>query len=150
VKDGLRLVEPNENLATSFMTTADDFLGTMNRERNYNMKAALSAAYYSMYNALYAVLSKIGLKCEIHACTIECIPSLLSDYYSKEDLVIIKKGLEAREIAHYRADEIVTENDKDFVLKQTPFFLSKSKEVLATLNEKDIEVIRKKLKPYKK
>ncbi|SRR3989344_2637487 len=132
------------------MSTADDFLGTMNRERHYNMKASLSAAYYAMYNSLYAVLSKIGLKCEIHACTLECIPSLLSSHYSKEDLISIQKALEAREISHYRADEVVADKDKSFVLSRAPFFLNKSKEVLASLNQIDIEVIRKKVKIYMK
>lgn len=147
-KDGLRLAEPNDNLAQSYMSTADDFLGTMNRERHYNMKASLSAAYYAMYNALYAVLSKAGLKCQIHACTIECMASLFTGHYSKEDITNIRRALEAREISHYRADQVVTEEDKNLVLREAPFFVSKSKQILAALNQTEIEAIRKKVRGF--
>jgi len=72
-KDGIRLIEPNDNLAESYMKMAEEAPGTMNREKNYNLNFAISACYYSMYYSLYSILMKIGVKCEIHSCTLEFI-----------------------------------------------------------------------------
>ncbi len=91
-KEGIRLIEPNDNLALSYMKMAEDALGTMNREKNFNMTFAISACYYSMYYSLYSVLMKIGFKCEIHSCTLEFMKIFLSDFYSEKDIKIIKKA----------------------------------------------------------
>ncbi|MFH1317027.1 MAG: hypothetical protein ABII01_05910 [Candidatus Woesearchaeota archaeon] len=63
-KQGIRIVEANDNLADSYIKMAGDATGTMNREKKHNMVFAVSACYYSMYYSLYAVLRKIGVKCE--------------------------------------------------------------------------------------
>ena len=62
-KDGIKLIEPSDNLSLSYMQMADNALGTMNRERKYNLTFAISAGYYSMYYSLYSVLMKLGIKC---------------------------------------------------------------------------------------
>lgn len=142
-KDGIRLVEPNENLAESYIKMADEALGTMNRERNYNLKFAISACYYSMYYSLYAVMMKIGVRCEIHSCTLEFMKFALGNFYSQEDIKIIKKAFDARGIAQYYVDKIVAKEDSDFIMEKAPYFINKSKEVLAKINQKDIERIRK-------
>ncbi len=145
-KDGIRLIEPNDNLAESYMKMAEDALGTMNREKNYNLNFAISACYYSMYYSLYSVLMKIGIKCEIHSCTLEFMKFALSEFYSKDDIKIIKKAFNARSIAQYYVDKIVSKEDSDFIIEKASYFISKSKEVLSMINQQDIEKIRKKLK----
>ena len=37
-------------------------------------KWKIITAYYACYNALYALLIKAGIKCEIHDCTLELMP----------------------------------------------------------------------------
>ena len=51
-KDGIKLIEPNDNLARAYMKMAEDSLGTMNRERNPNLRFAISVCYYSIYYSL--------------------------------------------------------------------------------------------------
>ncbi|MBU0528996.1 hypothetical protein KKF86_04470, partial [bacterium] len=80
---------------------AEDSLGTMNRERNYNLMFSISACYYSMYYSLYSILMKIGIKCEIHSCTLEFMKIMLKEYYSKEDIKTIKKAFDLRILAQY-------------------------------------------------
>ncbi len=63
---------------------AEEALGTMNRERN-----SISACYYSMYYSLYAILMKLGIKCEIHSCTLEFMKFSLSQYYLEDEIDII-------------------------------------------------------------
>jgi len=144
-KDGIRLIEPNENLAESYIKMAGEALGTMNREKNYNLKFAISACYYSMYYSLYAIMMEIGVKCEIHSCTLEFMKFALGNFYSPEDIKIIKKAFDARGIAQYYVDKIVSKEDSDFIMEKAPYFIGKSKEVLSKINQKDIEAIRKRI-----
>ena len=145
-KGGIKLVESNDNLAQGYLKMAENSLGTMNREKKYNFMFAISACYYSIYYSLYAVCMKIGIKCEIHSCTIEFMKRLLDDFYSKEDLKIIKKAFDARNIAQYYVDKVVSKEDSDYIMKKAPLFFSKSKEVLARINEKDVRELREKVK----
>ena len=149
-KDGIKLIEPNDNLAQGYIKMAEDSLGTMNRERKYNLMFAISACYYSMYYSLYSVCMKIGIKCEIHSCTIEFMKKILDNFYSKEDIKIIKKAFNARNIAKYYVDKIVQKEDSDYIMDKAPLFLNKSKDILAKINEKDIKDLRKKLENHER
>jgi len=144
-KEGIQLIQPNENLSKGYIEMAEAAIGTMNRERNLNMQFAISACYYSMYYSLYAILMKIGVKCEIHACTLEFIKKLLLNFYSKEDCKIISKAFDARNISQYYVDKIVSKEDTDFIMGNALYFLSKSKEILSKINEKDVKEIRAEL-----
>ena len=144
-KDGIKLIEPNENLADSYIKMAESAMGTMNREREFNSLFAISACYYSMYYSLYAILMKMGIKCEIHSCTLEVMKFALSDIYSEEDVKTIKKAFDARSIVQYYADKFVEKETKEFIMTQAPLFLNKSKEILSKLNENQIKQIRAKL-----
>ena len=144
-KDGIKLIEPNTNLAQGYLKMAENALGTMNRERKYNLMFAISACYYSMYYSLYAICMKIGIKCEIHSCTIEFMKIILTGFYSKEDIKIIKKAFDARNATQYYVDKIVPKEGSDYIIEKAPLFFSKSKEVLSKINEKDIRYLRNKI-----
>ena len=92
-KDGIKIIESNDNLAQGYLKMAEDSLGTMSRERDKSIRWAISSCYYSMYYSLYSICMKIGIKCEIHSCTLEFMKRFLCNLYSKEDIKIIKKGL---------------------------------------------------------
>lgn len=144
-KEGIKLITPNDNLAKGYLKMAEDSLGTMNRERKYNSMFAISACYYSMYYSLYSVLMKIGIKCEIHSCTIEFMKKMLDKFYAIEDFKIIKKAFNSRNIAQYYVDRIVPKDDSSYIVEKAPIFFNKSKEILAKISENDIENIRNKL-----
>ena len=44
---------------------------------------AVSASYYAEYFEVYSLLSKIGVKCEIHDCTIALFDYLFSERFAK-------------------------------------------------------------------
>jgi len=144
-KEGIRLIELNENLAKGYISMAEAAIGTMNREKRFNMQFAISACYYSMYYSLYAVLMKLGIKCEIHACTLEFIKQILPAFYSDEDIKIIYRAFNVRNTSQYYVDRIVAREDIDFIISNAPYFLGKSKEILAKINEKDINKIRSEI-----
>lgn len=145
-KDGIRLIEPNDNLSLGYLKMAESSLGTMNREKKFNLIFSISACYYSMYYSLYAVCMKVGVKCEIHSCTIEFMKKVLHNFYSKEDVKLIKKGFDLRNIAQYYVDKIISKEDTDFIIKKAPEFFNKSKIILSKINEKDIKEIREVIK----
>ena len=144
-KEGIRLIEPNDNLSLGYIQMAENAIGTMNREKSLNMQFAISACYYSMYYSLYSILMKIGVKCEIHTCTLELMKKLLSDFYSAEDYKIISKAFDARNTSQYYVNKIVAKEDTDFIFSKTQYFLNKSQDILSKLNEKDILKIRKQI-----
>ncbi|MFH1592227.1 MAG: HEPN domain-containing protein [Candidatus Woesearchaeota archaeon] len=144
-KGGIKVIEASDNLAESYIKMAEDALGTMNREKEYNIIFAISACYYSMYYSLYAVLRKIGIKCEIHSCSIEFMEKFLDDFYNKNDINLTKKAFDARNISQYYAEKVVGKKDSELIIGKAPFFVSKSKEILAKLNQEDIKRIITKL-----
>ena len=145
---GIKLVEPSDNLAEAYLKMAEDALGTMTREKNYSLRFSVSACYYSMYYSLYAILMKIGVKCEIHSCTLKFMEKFLRSFYSKEDVKTISKAFDCRNTIQYYVDKVVERKDSDYIILQAPLFFAKSKEILAEINELDIKKIREKIAKY--
>ena len=144
-KSGIRKIEVNENLAESYLKMAENAIGTMNREKNYNLTFSISACYYSMYYSLYAILMKIGIKCEIHACTIEFMKQFLNKFYSQENIQLIKKAFDLRNISQYHVEKIINKKDSELIIEQAPSFVTKSKEILSQLNQNQINKIREEI-----
>ena len=66
-KRGVKIVEPNENLYKAYILKAREALEAMNVNSERKILSwAVSASYYARYFAVYALLSKIGIKSEIH------------------------------------------------------------------------------------
>jgi len=147
-KEGIKTIEPSDNLSLSYMRMADNALGTMNRERKYNITFAISACYYSMYYSLYSILMKSGIKSEIHSCTLEFMKELLVDFYSKEDFKIISKAFDLRKIAQYYVDKVVDIKEVELIMSKAPLFVNASKEILSKMNEKDVKNIRENIKRF--
>jgi len=144
-KNGIKLIEPNINLAEGYLKMAEDALGTMNREKNYSLRFSVSACYYSMYYSLYALLMRIGIKCEIHSCTLKIMEEFLSEFYSQEDIKLINKAFDCRNMTQYYVDRVVQKSDADFIISKASFFHSTSKEILGKLNENKINEIKEKI-----
>lgn len=144
-KGGIKLAGPNDNLAVGYLKMAEDALGTMGREKSYSLRFSVSACYYSMYYSLYSVMTKIGVKCEIHLCTLKFMEEFLEDFYSKEEIRVINKAFSCRNNVQYYVDRVVERKDFDYIISQAPLFFTKSKDILAKINEADIKSIRGKL-----
>lgn len=77
-KRGVRIIEPNPNLTKAYLKKAISALNTMTAALQIQETDwTATTAYYARYFALYALLMKIGVKSEIHDCTIS-IAQLLS------------------------------------------------------------------------
>ena len=141
-KEGLNLIEPNSNLAEAYIKKAEDALESLRVNIIKDWK--ISTAYYTLYFSLYSILTKIGIKCEIHSCTIEFAKRFLKDYFNKEELDFTEDSLKARIDSQYYIDRTVPDEQYNKMIMKAPEFLVKCKSILIKLNEKKVNEIRGK------
>lgn len=137
-KKGIELVEPSNNLRDAYLIKAEDALDTLKTSKSRDWQ--LTTAYYTIYNGLYSLLMKIGVKCEIHSCTIEFTKRFLKDHFSSQDFELIDKAFSARIDAQYYVNRQVPDQNYDLIMKKTPAFLVKCKNIV--IDEKEIIEIR--------
>ena len=138
----MSLVEPNSNLANAYIKKAEEALESMRVNIIRDWK--ISTAYYTIYFSLYSVLMKLGVKCEIHSCTIEFAKRFLNEFFEENELVFTEDSLKARIDSQYYIDRTVPDEQYDKMVQKTPEFLVKCKSVLIKLNEKKVNEIRDK------
>jgi uncharacterized protein (UPF0332 family) len=143
-KGGLSLIEPNSNLAEAYIKKAEEALESM--RVNIIKDWRISTAYYTLYFSLYSILTKIGIKCEIHSCTIEFAQRFLKEYFKEEELDFTEDSLKARIDSQYYIDRTVPDEQYNKMMTKTPEFLVKCKSILIKLNEKRINEIREKFR----
>ncbi|MBI2547769.1 hypothetical protein HYW21_00295 [Candidatus Woesearchaeota archaeon] len=140
-KEGLRLIEPNANLAEAYIQKAEEALASMRVNVIKDWK--ISTAYYTLYFSLYSILMKIGIKCEIHSCTIEFAKRFLREYFTEDELEFTVDSLKARIDSQYYIDRTVPDEQYHKMITDAPEFLVKCKSILIKLNEKRINEVRK-------
>lgn len=71
LKDGLKIVEPNENLSKSYIQESKSSLSRAEKDfKDDDLLWATVVIYYAEYYSLYSFLQRIGIKCENHFCSI--------------------------------------------------------------------------------
>lgn len=146
-KKGIRLIEPNENLSRVYVKKAESSLHTMDAALQINETDwVITTAYYAKYFALYALLMKLGIKSEIHDCSIK-VAKLLADHkiLAKNLIDEISKAKQMRiESQYYVTNELeqttITKN-----VKSAHNFLLEIEKALENITTKQIEEIRKHL-----
>lgn len=96
-----------------------------------------------MYYALYSLLTKTGVKSEIHKCSI-----LLMDFfeeYSAQDKKDILDAFELRNNMQYYVDKIIDEKIVKKLYASAPAFVTKTQNILFSLDNKKTEEIRAKI-----
>lgn len=140
-KKGIELVEPSDNLREAYLIKADETLEVLRATKIRDWQ--LTTAYYAMYHGLYSLLMKIGIKCEIHTCTIEFAKRYLDKHFTKEDFVLVDKAFRARNDAQYYVNRKVTNEDYNLILKKAPAFLIKCKNTI--IDQKEATEIRARI-----
>ena len=144
VKNGIESVEPNDNLAHAYIKKAEESLEAMRLTKG-SRDWHVSTAYYTMYFSLYSILIKIGIKCEIHSCTLEVMKTLLPAYFNEEEYKFLNKSLQSRIDAQYYVNRTVADEQLENMTKRAPKFLVKCKDILFKLTESEIRDIRDKI-----
>lgn len=142
-KRGVKIIEPNENLYKAYLLKSKEALESMNI--NFERKIlswAISASYYARYFAVYALLSKIGIKSEVHDCTIELFKFLFID----TNKINIKFYKELKEAKDYRVEaQYYFPDFKNLRLQSTREFVLEIEKLAEQITEKDISELRRKL-----
>lgn len=136
-KKGIQLTEAKLHLSKQYMDEADMTLENVFLTKG---KWKLITAYYACYNALYSIIMKCGIKCEIHDCTIELMNLLDFDEDDAEYMTDLKdKRIQNQ---YYLKNFTLGSEEK---VKE---FIAKCKQVLSDLNSEKIEKIRKELRCF--
>ncbi len=148
VKNGIELVNPNNNMSNSYLKMAEESLRIIKNVDSSKIWAA-STSYYTIYYCLYSLMMKFGVKCEIHACSIEFMKQFLMEFYNSEDVNLIETGFEIRNNLQYYPDRFFDSKKLEFIKTKSADFVVKTKEILSKITEKDIQQVRYDLKKRK-
>ena len=144
IKDGLKIVEPNERLSKSYLEQAKSSL--LRAKKNFDEKDLLwttVAIYYAEYYALYSFLQRIGVKCENHSCSILAVGLLLGTEKTK----IINEHKDKRIDAQYYI-KVGQENKVKGMLAEAQNFISDFNELVSNLPDKEIKEYRAKISSF--
>ncbi|MFH1455343.1 MAG: HEPN domain-containing protein [archaeon] len=142
LKEGLRIVEPNERLAKAYLRESKSSLERAEKDfKDDDLLWATVIIYYADYYALYSFLQKIGVKCENHSCSIEVVKTMLG----KEQVKTIEKHKDKRIDAQYYM-KIDKQKEVAQMLQECKTFVAEFDQIVENLSEKDIKNFRKDLK----
>lgn len=144
----LELAEPSEEIKTSYITKSENCLKSAKiLQKNKLYENSISEAYYSMYNALQALLSKTGIKCENHTASIKLLRRLFeaSELYSiilhaKKERIDKQYYVESKQtlgLAEKSCMKLVEESEK---------FLIKIKLIISRTNRERAKQLREELR----
>ena len=150
-KHGIRIVEPNEDLAKAYLKKAISALNTMTAALKIQETDWIATtAYYARYFALYSLLVKIGVKSEIHDCTIRMGRYLSETGVLNKSLIDdIEKAKQTRvDMQYYVAREFSAREVKNNAESARKFVLDLEKEAMNLTADK-VSFIRDQLKKMK-
>jgi len=136
-RKGIRLVKPSKNLVKAYLEKSRNALRSMEvNAREGIQEWAVSASYYAKYFVVYALLSKIGARCEIHDCTIALFEYLFGRSVPPQVFHEFRKSKEDRiETQYYTRKENL---DLNQLMKSTKIFVLEIEKLLDGLNSEKI------------
>ncbi|MEK6868994.1 MAG: hypothetical protein AABX74_02105 [Nanoarchaeota archaeon] len=143
-KNGIEIISPNKNMSDSYIKMAEESIGVLNSIEKSRIWTA-TTSYYIFYYSLYALMLRIGIKCEIHSCSLEFMRAYLTAFYSKKDIEMIEKAFSARIDLQYYSDRPVDENIISETRRYCKDFYIKTQGTLAKITESEVNEIRAKL-----
>lgn len=140
---GVQLIEPNKELSQAYLKMAKEELIEL-KNAQFN-RTKINHAYYAMYNSVYALLQKIGIKSEIHSCTFLLLKRYLVNELGKEDINYIPKAHKIRnQSTYYTTSNIQRQQVEEMQQKATEIYI-KCKQIIPKIREEKIREIRKEI-----
>jgi len=140
-KNGIKIVNESINLQKAYLAKSKDAIKSM----EVNAKAgindwAVAASYYARYDAVYALLSRIGVKCEIHDCTIALFKHLFSGKIAPEFIQDLEQSKDDRIDAQYYTKTIKINQNR--VISDTKNFVLEIEKIIDNLTKSDIAALQ--------
>ncbi len=141
-KRGIKLIEPNENLAKEYIQTAEETLDVLRNIKGKSKVWVAATKYYCEYFAVYSLFMRIGIKCEMHDCTIAFSKLLEENEFLPEGTFdILTKDKKLRIDNQY----YLKNRDVPIDYNQLLDFVLKIKNTASKIKEIDIQKIREML-----
>ncbi len=142
-KRGIKLIQPNDNLFQEYIQTAEETLDILKSIKGKSKVWMATTKYYCEYCAIYSLLMKIGIKCEIHDCTIALCQLL-------REMEILPEGYKAilEKDKQLRIDNQYYLKNKDVFLDYNKVveFVVTIKNIARKLTKENIEEIRESVR----
>ena len=145
-KKGIVLIEVNDNISAAYLKKAHNSLKAM--DLNYSAKIidwAVDAAYYARYQALYALLQKCGVKCEIHDCTMVVFRFLFSEHFDETFFKEIEIAKEQRINMTYYTDKFIPHEEIKENVDNAPNFVLEIEKYIDGVSLEELQQLRSKL-----
>jgi len=141
---GIRIVNASNNLTKAYLEKSRNALKSMEVNANAGITEwAISAAYYARYFAVYALLSRIGVRCEIHDCTIALFNYFFGSDVQADMVGQLRQSKQDRIDAQYYSKTIKVDfNDLKSQAKQFVLVMEK---LINSLDAQAINALRSKL-----
>ena len=143
---GIKLVKPNDNLFLEYIRTAEETLGVLKGIKGKSKVWMATTKYYCEYFSVYSLLMKIGIKCEIHDCTIALCKLL-------EDKKILPEGYKnaLENDKQLRIDNQYYLKNRDVPIDYDKIveFVLTIKDIALKLTEEKIGLIRESVRNWK-
>lgn len=144
-KKGITLVKESENLQKAYVKKSKEALKSMEVNANAGINEwAVSASYYAKYFIIYALLSRMGIKCEIHDCTIALFVYLFGNDLPQQLLQDLRQSKKDRVDAQYYTSTVKIDATK--LIFTTKEFVLKIEQIADGIDATKIAKIRKELK----
>ena len=143
-KQGIEIISPNDNLAEEYYQNAEETLRVINLIKNSGSNMWLATQkYYAEYLAAYAILMKIGVKSEIHTCTI-----VLIEFLEKQNIIPFSFSKQLTDDKQLRIDNQYYLKNRPVPIdgKSLAHLLLTVRNVLDTLSQEKISEIREIIK----
>lgn len=142
---GIKLVAPSENLVRAYLEKSRTAIRSMELNANAGIiEWAVSTSYYARYFAVYALLSKIGVKCKIHDCTIALFTCLFGDSVPHHFIKEFKQSKDDRVELQYYPKEVKINTEQ--LISKTKSFVLEIEEIIDGLNTEKIGALQNKVK----
>ncbi len=123
---GIKIIEPNDNLSIEYIQTAEETLDILKSIKGKSKVWLATTKYYCEYFAAYSLLMKVGIKCEIHECTIAVCK------------ILEKMNIFPKEYAKILEEDKQLRIDNQYYLKNREVILDYNKVAEFVLHIKDI------------
>lgn len=145
VKNELKIVEPNKEIALSYLNEAEKTLSKIKNliEENDFVWASVRI-YYCAYYSLYSFLQRIGTKSENHDCSVELVKELLHKDFINEITSFKKDRIDSQ----YYLKTGQKEKLLGLYSKVKEFYLD-FREIVENLTDQDIKDFNDKIKEMK-
>ena len=147
----LNLIEPSNEISVSYINKSNKCLKSAKiLLKNELYENSISEAYYSMYDALIALLFKVGIKCENHSGAILILKLLFNEPLLSEEISLAKKERINKQYYVISKENLkLTKYSASNLIEKAENFILEIKLIIKNLQFEQIKEIRRNFEELK-